>query len=276
MKRISKNLLLALIILSVPFAMASGQDKEKKSERKIKIVVDEGSGEKTVLDTVIIGTSMVKTIELKDGKIIYIGKPETGYKFKTDGGKVIVSVKVDEDGETQEEENIYIVSATDNHTEWVSDDGKVVKKSIIMKKDGNKSFNIIMESDDDDSDETKYIIAKDGVVVTVESDDEEKAKEIIEFRKQTLIPIRLSCSFPIKFMPYLVFRKWRRNYDLLILHRVNKFQFACHKTYTAIRIRPGKAVFQIASDRASDLCKLSPDLVMTTCMKLYFKSIITA
>ena len=40
-----------------------------------------------------------------------------------------------------------------------------------------------MESDDEedyDTDVTKYIIAKDGVVVTVESDDEEKAKEIIE------------------------------------------------------------------------------------------------
>lgn len=183
MKRIIKNLLLVSVILFVPLAMASGQEEEKKSERKIKIVVDDGSGTKTVLDTVLTGSSMFKTIELKDGKVIYIGKPETGYKYKTDGEKVIVSVKVDEDGETKEEKSIYIMSAADDQLEWVSEDGKTVKKSIISKKDGDKSLSIIMESDDDedyDTDVTKYIIAKDGVVVTVESDDEEKAKEIIE------------------------------------------------------------------------------------------------
>ncbi len=183
MKRISKNLLLVLIIFSVPLAMVSGQEEEKKSEKKIKIVVDDGSGTKTVLDTVLTGTSMFKTIELKDGKVIYIGKPETGYKFKADGEKVIVSVKIDEDGETEEEKSIYVVSAANDRTEWVSEDSMIVKKGIITKKDGDKSVSIIMESDDDehiDSDVTKYIIAKDGVVVTVESDDEEKAKEIIE------------------------------------------------------------------------------------------------
>ncbi len=183
MKRIIKNLLLVSIILFIPLAMASGQEEEKLSERKIKIVVDEGSGTQTVLDTVITGKLTFKTIELKDGKIIYIGKPETGYKYKTDGEKVIVSVKVDEDGETQEEKSIYIMSAADDQPEWVSEDGMTVIKGIILKKDGDKSLSIIMESDDEEDNDTdviKYIIAKDGVVVTVESDDEDKAKEIIE------------------------------------------------------------------------------------------------
>lgn len=183
MERIIKNLLLLSVILFVPLAMASGQEEEKLSERKIKIVVDEGSGAKTILDTVITGKSVFKTIELKNGKVIYIGKPETGYKFKTDGEKVIVSVKVDEDGETEEEKSIYIISSGDDQLEWVSEDGKIVKKSIISKKDGDKSLSIIMESDDEEdynTDVIKYIIVKDGVVVTVESDDEEKAKEIIE------------------------------------------------------------------------------------------------
>lgn len=169
MERIIKNLLLVSIILFVPLAMASGQEEEKLSERKIKIVVDEGSGAKTVLDTVITGKSVFKTIELKDGKVIYIGKPETEYK--TDGEKVIVSVKVDEDGETEEEKSIYIVSSGNDQLEWVSEDGKIVKKSIIMESDDDEDY---------DTDMIKYIIAKDGVVVTVESDDEEKAKEIIE------------------------------------------------------------------------------------------------
>jgi len=179
MKRIDKTLLLILFIFSIPLAMASGQ--EKKTEKKIKIVVDEGSGEKILLDTVLTGTSLFESIELKDGKVIYIGKPEMDYKFMTEGDKIIVSVAADEDGKKHKEKRIFIASSGDNMTEWIDEDGIIVKDGKIIKKEGGHTFSIIMETDeDDDTDVTKYIIAKDGVVVTVESDDEEKAKEIIK------------------------------------------------------------------------------------------------
>jgi hypothetical protein len=38
----------------------------------------------------------------------------------------------------------------------------------------------------EDSDATKYVVAKDGVIVTVESDDEEKAQEIIKLIQDKL------------------------------------------------------------------------------------------
>ncbi len=48
------------------------------------------------------------------------------------------------------------------------------KDAVWEDKDG-KTFHVTVESDaDTDTEMTKYVIAKDGVVVTVESDDESK------------------------------------------------------------------------------------------------------
>ena len=48
MKRIFKIIYGAFIILMVPFSVVQGQDK--KSEQKIKIIVDDGSGTKVVIE----------------------------------------------------------------------------------------------------------------------------------------------------------------------------------------------------------------------------------
>jgi len=69
MKRILKIVYSSIIILIVPFSMALGQDK--KSEQKIKIIVDDGSGSKVIIDTVyndeVKAKELVKEIENKLG-----------------------------------------------------------------------------------------------------------------------------------------------------------------------------------------------------------------
>ncbi|MFH0841490.1 MAG: hypothetical protein V1903_02595 [Bacteroidota bacterium] len=194
MKRIIRTFFLLLLAVTIPFTMASGQDK--KEEKKIKIIVDEGTGSKTILDTIIIGTDGPEKIELKDGTIVFIGSPEMDLSQKSDGKKVIVSVETDSNGEKQIEKSVYVTSA-DSPTWTVSSAGEKGYVYVISsdKSTGGKGEKHIMISStgdnaaewvSEDSDATKYVVAKDGVIVTVESDDEEKAQEIIKLIQDKL------------------------------------------------------------------------------------------
>ncbi|MCJ7446095.1 MAG: hypothetical protein MUO72_00195 [Bacteroidales bacterium] len=224
MKIVYKMMFLFLLTGSIPLSSAFGQ--EKKNEQKIKVIIADESGTKTVIDTTLTGNSMPETITLKNGKVIFIGKPGTSMSHKeSTGGKenVIVTVTSDEDGEKRKEERIIIMSS--DSVEWTlssidkgrdfyvyshseSKDGKPLKhittasagagygtwadsagKKVIIIKDikekvgkNGKTFDIIVEPDDmdTDTDVTKYVVAKDGIVVTVECNDEARAKELIK------------------------------------------------------------------------------------------------
>lgn len=194
MKRTIRTIFLLLVAVAIPLVMTSGQDK--KEEKKIKIVVDEGSGSKTILDTVIIGTDSPEKIELKDGTIVFIGSPDMVLSKSSDGKKVIVSVETDGEGEKQISKSIYVTSADSptwtvssagekGHVYVISNDkgtGEKSEKHIVIASSGDKA----VEWTDNDTDVTKYVVAKDGVVVTVESDDEEKAKEILKLIQDKL------------------------------------------------------------------------------------------
>jgi hypothetical protein len=174
--------MIGLVTVSLSF----GQDK--KSEQKIKVVVDDGSGSKTVLDTVITG-NMPGKLELKDGKIIILGDPGKGLSHidTFEGkGKVYVTVTSDneDDGKKSKEQKIIIASAGDADAVWEKEDGGkivIVSDGNIATTKGSSYFTVTMDSDKDrNTDVTKYVVAKDGIVVTVEGEDEEKAREIIE------------------------------------------------------------------------------------------------
>ena len=150
---------LGLLIVSVPFSLASGQ--EKKTENKIRIVIDDGSGSETVFDTTITSGETPKTITLKNGKVIFLG--ETGTNVFTD----------------DENKHIYVSVTTD------SDDAKKIEKKIVIrdgkgdKMDGDAKFDVYVESDEEsESDATQYVIARDGLVVTIKGNDETKVKDL--------------------------------------------------------------------------------------------------
>jgi hypothetical protein len=58
----------------------------------------------------------------------------------------------------------------------------IIKDGKVIKDEGDKDFNTLekLEKNDENGEMTKYVIAKDGVVVTVESNDEAKAKDLIK------------------------------------------------------------------------------------------------
>jgi hypothetical protein len=212
------KIFLLLFALTVPFTIASGQEK---NEKKIKVVINNGSGEKTVLDTTITDGNFPETITTKDGKVIFIEKPVS----HSEPGKVekILNITVtdDADGKTEETEKIIIMSgdretwtttstsdgtkhvqvfasaeaegdglvkhiietATDDENgSGISKGGNVyviTKEKSIYADSGREGLKVDVKSGDIETKGTRYIIAKDGVVITVESDDEAKAKEIV-------------------------------------------------------------------------------------------------
>jgi hypothetical protein len=158
MKRI-RTILSVLLISFLPLSLTFGQ--EKKNEQKVKVVIADKSGTKVVIDTTFNGTGEIDSVILKNGKVIYIhdinekGKPEKQYKVIT---------HVDKDGENTEHQYIYI------------NDGKVVRHS------GSDKFDVIVSDNefDNDLDKTRYVIAKDGITVSIEGNDELKIKELVK------------------------------------------------------------------------------------------------
>jgi len=158
MKRI-KPVVLILIISLLPLSLAFGQ--EKKNEQKIKVVIADKSGTKVVIDTTFTGTVTMDSVILKGGKVLYIGKNDS-----EPDGKPVKQIKViahvDKDGGNTEHQYVYI------------NDDKVIRQG------GDKKIDVIVSDDesDNDLDITKYIIAKNGITVSIEGNDEAKVKEL--------------------------------------------------------------------------------------------------
>jgi len=176
MKRITPIIIFVLIICAIPFAPILAQ--EKKNEQKIKIVIADGSGTEVVLDTLIKNGNTGDSIRIKGGKVIYIGHSgdETAIKHADGSEHVYVYVSSDDKAKNKDVRTFTIVSS-DTATWTEKGDGADV---IIMKKahsaagNSNSHFSFVTtESEggdnmDSSGDMTRSIIAKDGMVVTVE------------------------------------------------------------------------------------------------------------
>ncbi len=182
MKRIIKNLLPVILAGFIPFSLAFGQ--EKKNEQKIKVVINDGSGEKTVLDTTYSSGSLPGTITLKDGEVIVLEKAG-------DNSNNVYSYSISKSTGGKPGTKVIIASAGDESSSRVSNNGE----KVIVIKDGKeidnlkeKTVSVRVSTDDTDTDmeTTKYIIAKDGIVVTVQGKDEAKTQEIIKEIKNKL------------------------------------------------------------------------------------------
>lgn len=215
MKKNFKSIYLPVIILMMSFSMAAGQDK--KSEEKIKIIVEDGTGTKTVIDTVFKDSMTADSIRLKDGTVIFLNHNGGDPEVKHQSGKEHVYVTVSSDGEDDRKvvKKYTIVSSDSAHTKmeghtgdimvynnYSSKEGSGTEKyqvtTTVTKEHGDKGevfyitkskgpvkesedkFDVYVSGDDHDSgvEKSKFIIAKDGMVVTIEGNDETKAREL--------------------------------------------------------------------------------------------------
>jgi len=186
MKSPLKTLCISLIVLIIPVMLANGQGK--KSEQKLKVVVNNGSGTKVVIDTVFYGSQHPDSIELKDGSVIYIKHHGEQVDMKENNGKedFFVTYSSDDNNEGSEVNKEgrgnmkYKVITRSSRKEGDKSETIYINKNDSSDIDNEKTFDVYVSSDDKDSsvEKTKFVIAKDGMVVTIEGNDEAKAKEL--------------------------------------------------------------------------------------------------
>lgn len=157
-----KTIVIILFAALFPLSFAFGQ--EKKNEQRVKVVVADKSGTKVLIDTVYTGDGAVDTVIMKGGSVIYIGKNGPDKSDRT-GRQYEVITHIDTDGGSNEHSYVYI-----------NDDDNAVWHS------GEDEF-LIMEGEDDfdnDTEKSSYVIAKNGITISVEGNDEAKIKELVK------------------------------------------------------------------------------------------------
>jgi hypothetical protein len=199
MKRIIKIINVSVLILIMPLASILGQDK--KNEQKIKIIVNDGSGTKVVIDTVLTGDNGPDSLILKDGSVMRLKHPHGGsnQRFfvmssdKKDGKDISKEVTVisSDPMDMHEDDNgnvMYYRNDRDgNHSYKVisrsSRDGNDKGDMIWVdgpEKEGDDTFTMHISDNESDQniDKTRFVIAKDGMVVTIEGTDAAKTKDL--------------------------------------------------------------------------------------------------
>jgi hypothetical protein len=164
MKRFGTIGLTVILAFLIPCGFLNAQ--EKKSEQKIKIVVADKSGTTVEIDTIIKSDIPVESIKMKNGEVIHLsshGSVGTVKHIESGNGEIYVTVASSE-GNSGGVKYIYINEDKENVTGG--------EKSIDVKVTTDEKGNNV--------EKTKYVIAKDGIVITVEGDDEAKVKEIIK------------------------------------------------------------------------------------------------
>jgi hypothetical protein len=182
-KRIINFHAIIFVLLTVPVAIATGQDK--KTEQRIKIVFAGDDGRNVVLDTLITGSQRCDSIILKDGNTLYLAELPSDSMAAGKGMKYIVTTTStgQKEGKKEITRKITVISS-DSDKEDISVDGKCGNMTWVPAVSGNKYT--FTENENKDTESTKYVISRDGISVTVEGSDYAKVKEIVNKIENTL------------------------------------------------------------------------------------------
>jgi hypothetical protein len=184
MKRKFKYAVITFCVLFVPLVIAAGQDR--KTEQKIKVVVDDGSGTKVLIDTVFTGKKHPDSIKLKNGSVIYMKDNEpVELKNAQENEHITVtytSESSDEEGMAPKEGkkeikyNVKTITTSDGD----KNERIFINKEKSDKEKNEKSITVAVSDDDEatETEKTRLVIARDGMVVTIEGNDEAKAEEL--------------------------------------------------------------------------------------------------
>lgn len=166
MKRI-RFILAGFLVFTLPLAITNAQEK------KIKVIVEEDSGKKVLIDTVFSNSNPVDSLKLKDGGMVYMGRHRVRLKdsHPVKEKYVVVTVQGDENPDRELSEIEEIDSDTVCNPEMT---GKSRHEVFIY----NNSDDRDEKAEIKDTDKTRFVIAKNGIVVSIEGDDEAKVQEL--------------------------------------------------------------------------------------------------
>ena len=184
MRRMIKIIYASFLIFMLSAALVSAQDK--KTEQKIKVIVEDGSGTKVIIDTVYKDTPAPDSIKLKDGTVIFTKHEGDGADTRHNKGKknYFVTYSTDGTNEGKEAHEVTVISTDSIRSNKGGDSNDVIYYTNSDKSRGGEKVEVIMKGSKDDgdndslADKTRIVIAKDGMVVTIEGNDEAKAQEL--------------------------------------------------------------------------------------------------
>ncbi|MCU0363134.1 MAG: hypothetical protein MUE32_07240 [Bacteroidales bacterium] len=176
MKRTFATSIILAIALIITSGLASGQ--EKKTEKKVKVIVSDSGGEKVLIDTVFIGKDLKDSIVMKDANVVIIGDDAAAVPGAK--GKIYVYTSTGKDLNHSSDESGTI--------SWVSAEGDGQVKKIIIAGDEvistgdnmNKTVYIRHAGKDENSEKASYVITRDGLKISVEGNDYEKVKQLVK------------------------------------------------------------------------------------------------
>ena len=185
MKKIHRLITASILVLLIPFAIAAGQ--EKKNEQRIKIVIAEDDGSKMVLDTLIKGSTANDSIVLKNGKTIFLASEDENTGGSVTKKYIVTTSSSDQgDGKKEIKKEITIISSDSDALNEPGNDNQHKAKCESHVSAGEYSHSSDTGIMDSNSEKTKYVINRDGVVITVEGSDYARVKEIIKDIEKTL------------------------------------------------------------------------------------------
>jgi hypothetical protein len=153
--------------------------------------VNDGKGTKVVIDTVFIDTPMPDSIILKDGSVVLLKHPgdEPGFNHRNGKEHLNVTYSTDSKDNVKDRTEVIVISSDSLHSKKAGNSRDVYYYSNSVSKEGkegkhSEKYRVVTidskDTDNKDSDveKSRYIIAKDGIVVTIEGKDEAKTKEL--------------------------------------------------------------------------------------------------
>lgn len=213
-----RNYLFILIASLLPLGITSGQ--QKGNTEKVKVIISDDQGNRSVIDTTFTGNmDQGDTIMLKNGRVIFIGDNQYNEKIISMPGSKSIYLSSGNGKDTKDkireitviksdtlkisgdvgngESKIYVFSSHDDeepvkHYEIIrhsSNEGNTSGNKYIyidegdgLTWNGGSNFSIINDTlqSDDDMGSTKHVIAKNGIVVSVEGKDEAHVRDLLE------------------------------------------------------------------------------------------------
>jgi len=179
MKRIIIIISASFLVFLIPFTIAAGQDK--KSEQKIKIIISDNGKSDIVLDTLITGSTLSDSIVLKNGKTIYLSEGAGGTAPGQHVSRRYTINSSGPEGNDLEKEVRKEITIVSSDSDIQDDNGHMTwTRAGDGSSENEKTYVVTVGSDTKavNSENTKYVINRDGVVITVEGSDYERVREL--------------------------------------------------------------------------------------------------